>query len=52
MSRQFANLPSYLVTGSDQPRLKIRGYVKVLPVLDYRTDEVTATDEKAAMEDL
>jgi hypothetical protein len=47
MSRHFANFPSYLVTGSDQPRLKIRVYEKVLPIVDYRTDERRATDDNS-----
>jgi hypothetical protein len=45
-------MPSYFVTDRDQPRLKVRGYEKVLPILDYRTAEGTAIDGTAAMEEL
>jgi len=40
------------VTGRDEPRLKIRGYEKVLPIPVYRTAERMAIDEKAAIEEL
>ena len=46
MSKHSANLGSYFVTDRDEPRLKIRGYGMVLPILGYCTAEGTAIDER------
>ena len=45
MSRHSGNVPSYFVTGRDEPRLQIREYENVLPIVTTRGKTMTLGEE-------